>query len=66
LVTYCHSAAAVGIEVSGRPTLRLVQGDGAQTISDAPVADEPVAEVRGINLYGRWKRTTVHPGLMVG
>jgi hypothetical protein len=33
--------------------LRLVQGDGAQAISDAAVADEPVAEVRGINLYGK-------------
>jgi hypothetical protein len=53
----CYSAAALGVKVSGaragQPALRLVQGDGAQAISDAPVADEPVAEVRGINLYGK-------------
>lgn len=53
----CYSAAALGVEVSGaragQPALRLVQGDGAQATSDAPVADEPVAEVRGINLYGK-------------
>jgi hypothetical protein len=45
----CYSAAALGVEVSGaragQPALRLVQGDGAQATSDAPVADEPVAEV---------------------
>jgi hypothetical protein len=45
----CYSAAASGVEVSGaravQLALRLVQGDGAQAISEAPVADEPVAEV---------------------
>jgi hypothetical protein len=53
----CYGAAALGVDVggerAGQPTLRLVHGDGSQAISDAPVADEPVTEVRGINLYGK-------------
>lgn len=42
----------VGGERAGQPTLRLVHGDGSQSGTDAPLDDEPVAEVRGINLYG--------------
>jgi len=52
----CYDAAAQGIAVSGeragKPMLRLMTGDAEQaTASDLP--EEPVAEVRGINLYGR-------------
>jgi len=53
----CYSAAALGVDVggerAGQPTLRLVHGDGSQGSADAPLDDEPVAEVRGINLYGK-------------
>jgi Putative transposase/Transposase zinc-binding domain len=52
----CYDAAAMGVAVSGeragQPTLRVVSGNAqASTAVDLP--DEPVAEVRGINLYGR-------------
>ncbi len=55
----CYAAAAQGISVSGDraglPTLRLVLPPerpprGADT---GPLADEPVAEVRGINVHAR-------------
>jgi hypothetical protein len=53
----CYSDAALGVDVggerAGQPTLRLVHGDGSQGSADAPFDDEPVAEVRGINLYGK-------------
>ena len=53
----CYDAAALGVEVggdrAGQPTLRLMSGQGAESAKDPALADLPVAEVRGINLYGR-------------
>jgi len=53
----CYDAAALGVEVggdrAGQPTLRLVSGEGAESGGDTALPDLPVAEVRGINLYGR-------------
>src|SRR5690606_29758254 len=53
----CYDAAAVGVEVggdrAGLPTLRLMSGEAAESAKDAALPDLPVAEVRGINLYGR-------------
>jgi hypothetical protein len=55
----CYAAAAQGVSVSGEraglPTLRLVfppepPPRGADT---GPLADEPVAEVRGINVHAK-------------
>jgi hypothetical protein len=53
----CYGAAAWGVEVggdrAGQPTLRLMSGDGTGSARDPELPDLPVAEVRGINLYGR-------------
>ncbi len=53
----CYDAAALGVEVggqrAGQPTLRLMTGEGVESAKDTALPDLPVAEVRGINLYGR-------------
>jgi hypothetical protein len=53
----CYGAAAMGVGVggerAGQPTLRLMSGQGAESARDTELPDLPVAEVRGINLYGR-------------
>jgi hypothetical protein len=53
----CYDAAALGVEVggdrAGQPTLRLMSGEGSDAAADTALPDLPVAEVRGINLYGR-------------
>jgi hypothetical protein len=52
----CYDAAALGVAVSGeragQPALRVVSGN-AELSSTEDLPDEPAAEVRGINLYGR-------------
>jgi hypothetical protein len=53
----CYGAAALGVEVggdrAGQPTLRLMSGEPAESAKDTALPDLPIAEVRGINLYGR-------------
>jgi hypothetical protein len=55
----CYGAAAQGVAISGdragQPTLRLVVQPSTQppTNTDTDLPDEPVAEVRGINVYAK-------------
>jgi hypothetical protein len=53
----CYDAAALGVGVSGdragQPQLRLMLTDVAQKPAREVLLDEPVAEVRGVNLYGK-------------
>jgi hypothetical protein len=53
----CYDAAALGVGVSGdragQPQLRLMLTDVAQKPAREVLPDEPVAEVRGVNLYGK-------------
>ena len=53
----CCDAATVGVGVSGdragQPQLWLKLTDVEQKPQRQPLPDEPVAEVRGVNLYGR-------------
>ena len=53
----CYNAAALGIAVSGdragQPQLRLMLTDVEQKPQREPLPDEPVAEVRGVNLYAK-------------
>ncbi len=63
----CYDAAALGVEVggdrAGQATLRLMSGERTESAKDTALPELPVAEVRGINLYGRqW----VHGGTSLG
>jgi hypothetical protein len=53
----CYDAATLGVGVSGdragQPQLRLMLTDVEQKPLRDALPDEPVAEVRGVNLYGR-------------
>lgn len=54
----CYGAAALGVAVSGarrgQPTLCLVSGDALPPPKDSKaLPEEPVAEVCGVNLYGK-------------
>jgi len=52
----CYEKAALGVAISGeragQPPLRLVSGP-VQQPAERPEDDGPIAEARGINLYGR-------------
>ena len=52
----CYGAAARGVALTGdraeQPTLRLLFPDDAPNrVASAPAADQPVAEVRGVNVH---------------
>ncbi len=53
----CYDAATLGVGISGdragQPQLRLMLTDVEQKPERQPLPDEPVAEVRGVNLYGK-------------
>lgn len=53
----CYDAATLGVGVSGdragQPQLRLMLTDIEQKPMREALPDEPVAEVRGVNLYGK-------------